>query len=212
MPDAAKSRRSLLPPNGTPLERAAAEALAEIQRIPVPLRQLWNPATCPPRLLPYLAWAFSVDRWDPNWSEAAKRDVIATAFYIHRKKGTISALRRVVEPLGYLLEVIEWWQTDPLGTPGTFALKIGVLDTGITDAMYTELERLIEDAKPLTRHITALDLAGESKGVVYLGSAMYDGDVTAVFPFVAAETQVTGLFYLGAATDSVDTATVYPQP
>lgn len=204
-------RRPLLPPNGTPLERAAAEALAEIQRTPVPLRQLWNPQACPVRLLPYLAWAFSVDRWDPSWSAAAKRDVIATAFYIHRKKGTISALRRVVEPLGYLLEVIEWWQTDPQGTPGTFALKIGVLDTGITDAMYTELERLVDDAKPLTRHITALDLAGESKGITYLSVSVYDGDVTAVLPYQPGETEVTGPFFVGMATDSIDAATVYPQ-
>ncbi|KAA0014432.1 phage tail protein I [Billgrantia pellis] len=206
------SSHSLLPPNATPLERAAAEALAEIQRVPVMLRQLWNPYTCPSKLLPYLAWAFSVDRWDPAWSTAAKRDVIATSFYVHRKKGTISALRRVVEPLGYLLEVTEWWETNPMGTPGTFALKIGVLDTGITDEMYTELERLIDDAKPLTRHITGLDLAGESKGIVYLAATVYDGDVTAVLPFVAAETEVTGLFYLGAGTDSTDTTTVYPQP
>lgn len=203
---------SLLPPNASPLERAAAEALAEIQRVPVPLRKLWSPWDCPAPLLPYLAYTFSVDRWDPNWSEAAKRSVIASSHYVHSKKGTISALRRVVEPLGYLLEVEEWWETDPMGEPGTFALKIGVLDTGITDEMYNELERLIDDAKPLTRHITGLDLAGESKGIFYLAAATYDGDVTAVLPFVAAETEVTGLFYLGAATDSTDTTTVYPQP
>ena len=189
MPD---DRTPLLPPNASPLERATAEALAEIQRVPVPLRDLWRPATCPAHLLPYLAWAFSVDRWDPSWSEAAKRDVIASAFYVHQRKGTISALRRVVEPLGYL--------------------RIGVLDTGITEAMYTELERLIDDAKPVSRHVSGLDLAGESRGVTYLASTVYDGDVTAVLPFVAEETEVSGLMFLGAATDSTDTATVYPLP
>lgn len=202
----------LLPPNGTPLERAAAEALAEIQRVPVPLRQLWHPATCPARLLPYLAWAFSVDRWDPTWSDAAKREVIATSFYVHRKKGTISALRRVVEPLGYLLEVTEWWETAPEGNPGTFALRIGVLDTGITDEMYLELERLVDDAKPLTRHITGLDLLGETRGTCHIGAAVYDGDVTAVLPYQPGETEVTGPFFIGIATDSVDATTVYPQP
>lgn len=205
-------RRPLLPPNTTPLERAAAAALAEIQRVPVPLRQLWNPATCPAHLLPYLAWAFSVDRWDPTWSEAAKREVIATSFFVHRKKGTISALRRVVEPLGYLLEVQEWWQTEPMGTPGTFALRVGVLDTGITDEMYGELERLIDDAKPLTRHVAGLDLLGETRGSMYIGIGIYDGDITAVLPWQPRSVAVTGPFYLGAATDSVDTTTVYPQP
>ena len=202
--------RPLLPSNATPLERAASEALADIQKVPVPLRTLWNPHTCPAKLLPYLAWAFSVDRWDTTWSEEAKREVIATSFYVHKKKGTISALRRVVEPLGYLLKVTEWWQTEPLGTPGTFALKIGVLNTGITDAMYQELERLIDDAKPVSRHITGLDLAGESTGQFFVGMVTYDGDVTAVMPYQPTETEVTGQFFVGMATDSNDSTTVYP--
>ena len=206
------SNRPLLPPNATPLERAAATALAEIQRVPIPLRTLWNPDTCPAHLLPYLAWAFSVDRWDATWSEAAKRGVVRAAFFVHQKKGTISALRRVVEPLGYLLEVDEWWQQVPLGTPGTFALRIGVLDTGITDAMYTELTRLVDDAKPLTRHITGLDLLGESRGPLYLGAAIYDGHETTVYPYEAPDTQSAGLLYLGAGLDVIDTTTVYPQP
>lgn len=205
-----EDRTPLLPSNATPLERAAAEALAEIQRVPVPLRTLWNPQTCPAALLPYLAWAFSVDRWDPAWTEAAKRDVIATSFYVHKKKGTISALRRVVEPLGYLFEITEWWQTVPLGTPGTFALKIGVLNTGITDSIYQELERLIDDAKPVSRHITGLDLAGESSGQFYFGMATYDGDVTAVMPYQPTETEVVGHSFVGIASDSDDLATVYP--
>ena len=204
-------RRPLLPGNASPLERAAAEALAEIQRVPVPLRQLWNPHTCPAHLLPYLAWAFSVDRWDPAWSNAAKREVIATSFYIHRKKGTISALRRVVEPLGYLLEVIEWWQTDPQGTPGTFALKIGVLDTGITDAMYTELERLIDEVKPLTRHITGIDLFGETRGAFVIAANLYDGDITDVLPYQPTAVTTDGKFFIAIGADTIDATTVYPQ-
>ncbi|WP_218789976.1 phage tail protein I, partial [Klebsiella pneumoniae] len=27
-------------------------------------RDLWNPWKCPVKFLPYLAWAFSVDRWE----------------------------------------------------------------------------------------------------------------------------------------------------
>ncbi|MGM0825699.1 MAG: phage tail protein I [Pseudomonadota bacterium] len=205
------SNQQLLPHNTTPLERAAAEALAEIQRVPVPLRQLWNPNDCPAHLIPYLAWALSVDRWDPTWSTEAKRDVCRSAWAVHKRKGTISALRRVVEPLGYLLEVDEWFEQQPEGPRGTFALRIGVLDTGITDAMYEELTRLIDDAKPRTRHITGLDLLGESRGKFHIGIGMYDGDVTAVYPYAAGETQVTGPFYLGIGLDVIDTTTVYPQ-
>ena len=41
----------------------------------------------PMHLLPYLARAFSVDRWDRNWPEETKRQVIRDAWLIHRHKG-----------------------------------------------------------------------------------------------------------------------------
>ncbi|HBO3362576.1 TPA: phage tail protein I, partial [Pseudomonas aeruginosa] len=154
----------VLPGNATQLERLAAQALADIQRVPIPLRTLWNPSTCPVPLLPYLAWAFSVDRWDSKWPESAKRAAIHAAYVIHSRKGTIGALRRVVEPLGYLIEVHEWWQKAPAGVPGTFSLLVGVLETGITEEMYEELTWLIDDAKPLTRHLVGLSISLESTG------------------------------------------------
>lgn len=49
---------SLLPPGSTPLERRLAQACSGISDLQVPLRDLWDPATCPVSFLPYLAWAF----------------------------------------------------------------------------------------------------------------------------------------------------------
>lgn len=57
----------LLPTGSSPLEVAAAKACAEIEKTPVSIRELWNPDTCPANLLPWLAWSFSVDRWDDKW-------------------------------------------------------------------------------------------------------------------------------------------------
>src|ERR1700712_1516377 len=153
---------TLLPPNAMSLEQLAASALVQIERVPIPIRDLVNPDLCPLALLPYLAWAFSVDRWDERWPEATKRKVINSSYFVHSRKGTIGALRRVVEPLGYLIEVLEWWELTPPGVPGTFELKVGVLDTGITDAMYQELTALIDDAKPLTRHLIGLAISLET--------------------------------------------------
>lgn len=130
--------------------------------------------------MPYLAWAFSVDRWDEDWTEDVKRNVVISAFYLHRYKGTISAIRRVVEPLGYLIKVHEWWQTnDP---PGTFRLDIGVLETGITEEMYQEIERMIADAKPISRHLIGLNIVQDVNGPIYTGVGIYDGDTITVYP------------------------------
>lgn len=187
---------SLLPNNSTLLERALEAATAE--DTPVPLRTLYNPDTCPVRLLPLLAWTWSVDRWDERWTEAVKRAVIRSAFYVHSHKGTIGALRRVVEPLGYLIEVVEWWQTVPAGVPGTFALSVGVLDQGITEEMYQELTRLIDDAKPVSRHLTGLAIALSSSGYLRLGAALTEGEEIDVYPPLSLDIEVSGTYgYVG---------------
>lgn len=199
--------RSLLPLNSTPLERAIEATFAETTLIP--LRTLYNPDTCPVHLLPHLAWAWSVDRWDPAWPEPVKRAAIKASFYIHKHKGTIGALRRVVEPLGYLIEVLEWWQTLPVGVPGTFALKVGVLDTGITEEMYRELDRLIDDAKPVSRQLTGLAISLETQGNLNISVALYEGDVIDVYPPVMRDIEVTGSFGVVGREHSVDTLDVY---
>lgn len=195
----------MLPGNSTPLERQAAEALAQIQRVPIPIRDLLSPERCPVPLLPYLAWAFSVDRWDGSWPESAKRRAIRASFFIHSRKGTIGALRRVVEPLGYLIEVVEWFDTLPEGVPGTFALKIGVLETGITEEMYQELTWLIDDAKPLTRHLTGLVISLETSGQFYLGASIQEGDILDVYPPSQRDIVVTAVIARGGRETTIDT-------
>lgn len=200
--------KSLLPLNSTQLERAMEAAFFE--KTIVPLRDLYNPDTCPVHLLPHLAWAWSVDRWDYRWSEATKRAAIKASFYIHKHKGTIGALRRVVEPLGYLIEIVEWFQAVPDGVPGTFALKVGVLDTGITEEMYQELERLIDDAKPVTRHLIGLDITLETRLDAYVGFAVYDGDELDVYPWSNPDIDVVVQGSHGISEYTLDEMDVYP--
>jgi phage tail P2-like protein len=198
---------SLLPINSTPLERALEAVNAGDTAIL--LRTLYNPTTCPVHLLPQLAWAWSVDRWDPRWSEAVKRNAIRASFFIHERKGTIGALRRVVEPLGYLIEVVEWWQTVPEGEPATFALKVGVLDTGISEEMYQELTRLIDDAKPVSRHMTGLAISLETSGVIGFGAYVGEGEVIDVYPPSPRDIEVTGRYGQVMCIDEIDTLDVY---
>ena len=172
----------LLPRNSTPLEVATTKTLSDIQRVAVPLRAIWDPQSCPENMLPYLAWAFSVDRWDPGWGEQTQRDVIAQSFYVHKHKGTISSLRRVVEPLGFLLTVTEWWETDPAGEPGTFSFNIGLGDTAIPEQVFYEIERLVDNAKPVSRHVVGLKLSRSVSGVARIGSAVTSGVATAIYP------------------------------
>lgn len=199
-----------LPPKSTPLERAIVLACASLGDIPVPIRTLWNPDECPVAFLPHLAWTMSVDRWDDRWSEATKRAAIKASYYIHLHKGTVAAVRRVVETLGFLIKIIEWWQTEPRGPRGTFSLEIGVLDSGITDEMFSEMERLIDDAKPESRHLTGLVIQLESRGMIDIAIQVYDGDETTVYPWTPDEIEAHGTLLQTGAPHLIDTMTIYP--
>ncbi|MGE4877356.1 phage tail protein I [Yersinia enterocolitica] len=200
--------KRLLPVGSTPLEIAAAQACARMADIDVPLSKLWNADTCPLDLLPYLAWAWSVDRWDEHWPEATKRSVVKASYTVHKRKGTIGALRRVVEPLGYLIRVIEWWKTNE--TPGTFRLDVGVLETGITEEMYQELERLIDDAKPCSRHLIGLSINLDVTGTIPISAASYDGDEMTIYPYLPETITVTGQGYTGGVVHLIDDMRVNP--
>lgn len=198
----------LLPVGSSQLEVAAAAALSEIQRVPVPLRTLWNWRTCPVKLLPYLAWALSVDKWDEKWPEAIKRSACASSFFVHQHKGTISALRRVLEPLGFLIEVHEWWQLNE--EPGTFRLVVDVLNNSVTDEIYQEIERLIEDAKPASRHLTGLSLSLSSGGEIITGAGCYLGDALTIYPYTPDEIIIGGDSFMVSAIHLIDNLRVNP--
>lgn len=171
---------SLLPPGSSALERRLAQACSGISDLNVPLRDLWNPWKCPAKFLPYLAWAFSADSWDENWSEAEKRSVIGEAFWLHQRKGTVAALRRVIEKMGYSLSITEWWAVaDPAGT---FRLETDVNDIGITSRMLDELTRLINETKPVSRHMAQFNISAKVTGTIFIGATLSSGEIITVYP------------------------------
>ncbi len=171
---------SLMANGSSLLEQRAAAACASISDLSVPLRDLWNPWKCPVKFLPYLAWAFSVDRWEETWSETEKRQAVSDAFWIHQRKGTVAAVRRVIETLGYSMTLQEWWKVaDPAGT---FRLEIDLNDIGITESIIKELERIIGDAKPVSRHISQLTLSLSVTALASIGTAFIDSEVITVYP------------------------------
>ena len=148
MPDV----ESLLPPGRSPLERALEAATAPRVSFDA-VRDLWNPQRCPVALLPWLAWALSVDIWEDDWTEAEQRAVVAASIEVHRRKGTVSAMRRVVEALGFTFQIVEWWQKSPAGTPGTADVYLGRSDNP-GQSEINRLSGLLDEAKRATLHLT----------------------------------------------------------
>lgn len=147
---------SLLPPNATDGERAIEGAMrARIDLAAV--GQLWNPATCPAHILPFLAWGLAIARWDPEWSEAEKRTAIADAIPFHRRKGTRGIVREVLDRFDPLLEIVEWWEASPRRAPHTFEVRApaGVIPASFLTAEVAEaIIRDVASVKPARSHFT----------------------------------------------------------
>lgn len=170
------SNTSLLPSNQTKLEQALAQVSAGESELANVLRQMHSVDNCPASMLPWLAIQRSVDRWDPEWSEAIKRKMVKDSFEVHKRKGTVGALRRVVEPFAEIIDITEWHELEPMGPPGTFSMSLALFDSGLTDTAIAELERMISDTKPLSRHLVGLSITYSPNGTYYIGAGISSGD------------------------------------
>lgn len=148
---------SLLPRNSTKAERAIEAATSRISDVPTPLRDLWDPDRCPAELLPWLAWALSIDTWKPYWPEHVKRARIRIALAIQRRKGTAQSVRQAVAAFGGFVQLREWFQLDPPGPPHTFDMTLTLSGEGgeIATAQYVDdVIAEVTRTKPVRSHFT----------------------------------------------------------
>lgn len=111
---------SLLPSNATVLERAMEKACD--QGIdPEIIRGVADSARCPPNFLPWLGWAMKVEGWEAAETEEQQRDLIHEAIPIHKTKGTVGAIRRVLKAVRVNADFKEWQQI-PGAAPYTFEI------------------------------------------------------------------------------------------
>lgn len=145
---------SLLPPNAGSAEVALEEALRS--RIDLAaVGTLWDPATCPAEVLPFLAWGLAISHWDPDWTVAEKRAAVAGAIPFHRIKGTRAAVEQVLARFHPLLELVEWWQQNPPGAPHTFQVRApapAIPASFLDQATAAAIIRDVAQAKPLRAH------------------------------------------------------------
>lgn len=201
---------SLLPPNATDLERAAEAALAAIYELPVTIDRSWSPADCPEILLPWLAWALSVDQWEDGWPASRKRAVIAAAADVHRHKGTVGALRRALEALDMdRVEAVEWWAVG--GLPYTFTVEATRVGRGISRDDITQIVTAIEATKNARSHLAALRFTLTQRyAAPCLAAAVSSSSKTTVRPPPAEISPALAASYLAGGLTSFVSTTIYP--
>lgn len=147
---------SNLPPNASSQERALSDTVARISNVPVRVREVWDENAIPSNLLPWLAWAYSVDDWSSNWTDQQKRQAIGRSISVHRYKGTIGAVREALAALGIEVTVSEWFEQTPAGDPYTFDIRLNVQGQPVPEAGLQRLLDVVNATKNLRSHLVTV--------------------------------------------------------
>lgn len=179
----------LLPKSSTQFERNLATACAAAFELPVDIRDIWNPDTCPSEFLPWLGEAFNLmgyNGWDLAESDDARRELIKGAVQMHRHKGTVGSLRNVIRRLGMgEVEIIE--NIGVLNYDGTrtyngymvhgademLAVYRVILNQPITNDMVETLKKILAEFAPARCHLASLEY--QDVPIRYNAVANYDG-------------------------------------
>ena len=172
--------QSLLPPNATQLLRDLESVFGDSFDLPTLNRYVVNPDLAPVHILPWLAWALSVDDWSDNWSEQIRRNVIKASVEVHRKKGTIGALKKALQAFNYTnVKVEEWFEYG--ADPYFFRVFFDVNEPGFDVNILPQVQKVIESTKNARSHLENLRayLSAEI-GLLHLGSLIISKEVTAI--------------------------------
>lgn len=201
------NKQSILPSSSSELERDLDVAIARIENINIPISVLWDPWHCPVDVLPYLAWALSVDTWRSAWTEKVKRQVIADAKTIHEKKGTRQAVERAIAGVFGNSEIKEWFEFEPHQQRGTFVVNAFVGDAGINSQTISEITLAIESTKRKSAHYT-LRVTLSANGDNQIAMAGLSAPLITVEPYSIRELKSEGTTQIAIAVFSGQITTI----
>jgi len=179
-----ENNQSLLPPNASTLLRDLEEIFGDSFDLPTLNRYVVNPDLAPAHILPWLAWALSVDDWSDSWPEQIRRNVIKASVEVHRKKGTIGALKKALQAFNYEnVKVEEWFEYG--ADPYFFRVFFDVTEPGFDVNILPQVQKVIESTKNARSHLESLRayLSAEM-GLVSIGSIIISKEVTSLNPVI----------------------------
>ncbi len=103
--------------------------------------------------LGHLAWSRGLDYWESSWSESQKREIISLTPLNLRRRGTIGSIKYALASLVGEVELVEWFNMDPVGDRCTG-------DCTIDEGSYLETDASAQQT-------VARVLARESRGAMH---------------------------------------------
>ncbi|EEM2503656.1 TPA: phage tail protein I [Salmonella enterica subsp. indica] len=163
--------------------------------------------------LPSLAEQFHVqglEGWLFASDEQEKRELIKQAIELHKYKGTVWAVRRVLEILSLPGAITEWFEYG--GKAYFFKVDIELVNQGMDENLFNNLVELIHQYKNVRSKLEELIIWIINQSVLpIIGCALYGGEITTVLPFQILEVQQTKPIYFGTGQWSLEITSIYPE-
>ncbi len=204
---------AILPATSSRIERALLSAeLARLATVdPRVIATIWDPATCPVELLPWLAQGVSVDVWSNGWDEDRKRQVIAASPMVHRLKGTLGAVRRALAAFDLETRIIEWWEDGE--RRGTFRVEVVYRNGSPIFDIETQGYAIeaVDAAKPKSRVFTTR-AALEARGRLYIAAYGRTALSATAHPYAFDPPVLRASAFVGATAATLISATAHSRP
>ncbi|MDO5562509.1 MAG: phage tail protein I, partial [Synergistaceae bacterium] len=155
----------------------------------------WNPDTCPANLLPWLAWAFHADDWNDEWPEGVKRAVVRDSLEMHRRKGTVWAVKRALANVGYPVTLNE-----DTGQAYIFDLAVSLSDGANVEAAYQKVCGAATKAKNTRSHIGNISLGSKTTGTMHAGCVFVSGAKVEIQPWSSSGQETDAPLHAGGTT------------
>lgn len=177
--------RSLPPPlkNDKKMEalaRTIAGALQETAR-KIHLNNIYTRINeLPEEILDILAYDLHVDWFEFDYPIDTKRAMIRDSVNVHRRMGTLYAVKTVLQSLFPEIGVQEWFEYS--GTPYTFRVTLDISKTGMTIEQQKKIVRGVDMYKNARSHLDDIKYTARSSGTVKIGAVYTLGRSIMVYP------------------------------
>ncbi|TQI66724.1 phage tail protein I [Clostridium sp. KNHs216] len=154
-------------------------------------------------VLDELAWGLHVDVYDALASDEEKRQMIRNSYLIHKYKGTVFAVRKIVESVfGEAGKIEEWFQYS--GDPYHFRMDVYCQSKGVTAAEQIRALQLVEAGKNLRSELDGIRLILSQTVNARVAAVTSVGSVIDVYPIGEMDTHKVKIATAAIQTTVVD--------
>lgn len=165
---------NLLPPNATLLEKNIEQIGEKTSNLYVPFLDLHRIEKCPVSCLPWLAWQYRVEYWNPSWSEQEKRNAITESKIFNEQRGTRSSISTLLRTVVPTFQIKAWHEFTPYQQPFTFVVTIPQ-NNMISIEQLLQIQTAL-DATKSARDIYSISAKVKSQAQAFVGGSCNSGE------------------------------------